>query len=95
MQSTILVKNSKIDNLVFCVIIALGLAMLIGPLWWLNYLAIQAPDLAPRLAVITGFIALFALLIGLFTVANPFEVLAATAAYSAVLMVFMQLGQTK
>jgi hypothetical protein len=36
--------------------------------------------------------ALFTVLTSLLTVAKPFEVLAATAAYGAVMMVFMQFG---
>lgn len=45
-----------------------------------------------RLGVITAFILLFTSLLASATVAKPFEVLAATAAYSAVLMVFLQIG---
>ena len=68
--------------------------MLIGPLWWLNHLAVDGANLAPRLGVITGFLVFFVFLISLLTNAKPFEVIAATAAYGAVLMVFMQLGRS-
>ena len=44
-----------------------------------------------RLGVITLFIAIFTGLLSLITVAKPFEVLGATAAYSAVLMIYLQL----
>ena len=67
--------------------------MLIGPLWWLNRLAFHGSNLSPRLGVITGFLVAFVLLICCLTNARPFEVLAATAAYGAVLMVFIQLQQ--
>ncbi|KAH9224690.1 hypothetical protein DL95DRAFT_254615, partial [Leptodontidium sp. 2 PMI_412] len=45
-----------------------------------------------KLAVITVFVVVFLGLVSYATVAKPFETLAATAAYSAVLMVFLQLG---
>jgi hypothetical protein len=66
----------------------LGLAMLIGPLWILIY--VVKPH--QRLGVITGFIVLFYVVVAVATTARPWESLAATAAYSAVLMVFIQLG---
>ena len=69
----------------------LGLAMLIGPLWWLQHIS-QHDNPQYRLAVTTGFLVLFTFLLTLLTVAKPFEVLAATAAYGALLMVFMQLA---
>ncbi len=62
--------------------------MIVGPLWWLQNLAAQKA----RLAVITGFLVVFTFLLSILTVARPFEVLAATAAYGAVLMVFMQIS---
>lgn len=66
----------------------LGVGMLVGPLWWLQH----QNGLKARLAVITGFLIVFTILLSILTVARPFEVLAATAAYGAVLMVFMQLS---
>lgn len=61
------------------VIIAGGLVMLFVPIWWLN----SVSDSRKRLAIITGFVFLFAvLLFGATTSATKgFEVLAATAAY--------------
>lgn len=85
-------KDAVVDKIVTCVTVILGLAMLIGPLWLLQHISAQEPNLETRLIVITGFICLFTILLSLFTVAKPFEVLAATAAYGAVLMVFMQVG---
>ena len=64
--------------------------MLIGPLWWLQR-TIHSWSPEGLLGVITGFIGLFTFLLGTVTVAQPFEVLAATAAYAAVLMVFLQI----
>jgi hypothetical protein len=45
-----------------------------------------------RLGIITLFILLFLVLLSFTTVAKPFESLAAAAAYSAVLMVFLQIA---
>lgn len=69
-------------------IIALGLAMLLAPLWWMQ----NVSDNNNRLAIITGFVILFTLLMTGATINRPFEVVASTAAYAAVLMVFMQIG---
>lgn len=66
-----------------------GLSMLVGPLWWLQYLSAQN-SLEARLAVITVFLFVFTVLLSILTMARPFEVLAATAAYGAVLVMFMQ-----
>ena len=91
MDTTIYNKDSLVDKIVTFITIALGLGMLIGPLWWLQ--SLSGPNiLKTRLEVITGFLVVFAVLLSTLTVAKPFEVLAAAAAYGAVLMVFMQLG---
>ena len=82
--------------------------MLIGPLWWLQHTTLDGASLASRLGIISGFIILFTVsqpsssnqrrltpeqaVVSVVTVASAFEVLAATAAYSAVLMVFVQIG---
>jgi hypothetical protein len=60
--------------------------MLIVPLWVLN----ETNGARTRLAVITTFIVIFLGLIAFTTVVKPFESLAAAAAYSAVLVVFLQ-----
>jgi hypothetical protein len=70
------------------VVLSTGLAMLIGPLWILESIA----DSKTRLGVITAFVVAFTVLVSSVTVAKHFEVLAATAAYAAVLMVFLQFG---
>ena len=88
MTSTVYSKDSLVDKVVTFITILLGLGMLIGPLWWLQNLS----NSQTRLEVITGFLFLFTVLLSILTVAKPFEVLVATAAYGAVLMVFMQLG---
>lgn len=91
LTTTVYNKDSAIDKSVTFVTMVLGVAMLVGPLWWLQQLSSQE-NLKSRLAVITGFLIIFTILISILTVARPFEVLAATAAYGAVLMVFMQIS---
>ena len=68
--------------------------MLIGPLWLLQHFSTDSvqTNLSVRLVIITFFLIGFAVLLTIITVARPFETLAATAAYGAVLMVFMQLN---
>ena len=92
MQTTVYNKDRLFEKIMTVFTIIVGLAMLIGPLWILQHLSTEPSNLKVRLGVITGFIALFTILTSLFTVAKAFEVLAATAAYGAVLMVFMQFG---
>ncbi|KAF2173237.1 hypothetical protein M409DRAFT_17182 [Zasmidium cellare ATCC 36951] len=80
------------DTFTSAVIIAGGLVMLFVPIWWLN----SVVENSKRLGINTGFVFLFAvLLFGATTNATKgFEVLAATAAYAAVLMVYLQNGSS-
>ncbi|KAL8658703.1 MAG: hypothetical protein Q9226_000817 [Calogaya cf. arnoldii] len=91
-ETTVYSEEGIIDKTVTCVTIGLGLIMLIAPLWLLQYVYSSEPDMKARLKIITGFLIGFTILLSIVAVARPFEVLAATAAYAAVLMVFMQLG---
>ncbi|KAL8668914.1 MAG: hypothetical protein Q9168_006474 [Polycauliona sp. 1 TL-2023] len=91
-ETTIYSEEGRIDKFVTCITIGLGLVMLIAPLWLLQYVYSEQIDLKARLKIITGFLIGFTILLSVVAVARPFEVLAATAAYGAVLMVFMQLG---
>ena len=79
-------SDTKIDNSIGITITILGMLMLVVPLWVLN----ETKGTRTRLGVITGFIVLFLGLVAFTTVAKPFESLAAAAAYSAVLVVFLQ-----
>ncbi|KAL8680361.1 MAG: hypothetical protein Q9186_003440 [Xanthomendoza sp. 1 TL-2023] len=92
-DTTFYSEEEKIDKFVTCVTIGLGLGMLIAPLWLLQYVYTAQADVTVRLWVITGFIIGFTSLLSVIAVARPFEILAATAAYGAVLMVFMQLDR--
>jgi hypothetical protein len=77
---------AKLDRISYGVVMLVGLGMLIGPIWGLYY----ETDPQRRLYIITGCIVAFTGLVGSVTVAKPFETLAATAAYAAVLMVYLQ-----
>lgn len=79
-------SDSRMERVVTSSITILGTAMLVVPLW---VLAIT-PGTMKRLGIITGFVLLFIALVAGTTVAKPFETLAAAAAYSAVLAVFLQ-----
>ena len=59
---------------------------MVVPLWWLAFVS----GLVHRLSIITGFIAVFFILVEVATDAGVFNAFAAAAAYSAVLMVFLQ-----
>lgn len=78
--------DERVEKLSSTIISFIGLGMLVGPLWWLAFVQ----DIVHRLAIITGFIAFFFILVDVATDAGIFNSLAAAAAYSAVLMVFLQ-----
>lgn len=82
-------NDKRVERFSSIVVALVGLAMLTGPLWILEYLS----GSALRLGVITGFIAVFFVLVAVATTARIFDALAAAAAYSAVLMVFLQIGR--
>src|SRR5256885_335977 len=69
-------SDEKIEQFASLVILVLGVVMLIGPLWALEF--VDGP--VNRLGLITVFIVFFITLVSLATVAKPFESLAATAA---------------
>ncbi|KAK0708111.1 hypothetical protein B0H67DRAFT_496968, partial [Lasiosphaeris hirsuta] len=81
-------SDKRIDGFASAAIIAIGVIMLIAPIWILQSL----DTLIKKLDVITIFVLAFLLLVSFAMVARPFEVLGATAAYAAVLMVFIQFG---
>ncbi|KAF1948719.1 hypothetical protein CC80DRAFT_485693 [Byssothecium circinans] len=81
-------SDSRVDAFVAATVTFLGMVMLIVPLW---VLAVTHGTMK-RLGVITGFVVLFLGLVAFTTVARPFESLAAAAAYSAVLVVFLQIA---
>ncbi|KAF2026143.1 hypothetical protein EK21DRAFT_92684 [Setomelanomma holmii] len=85
--STVYSSNQKFDRLTSRTIIVLGLVMLLAPMWWLEF--VSSSNI--RLGIITGFLCVFISIMSTATINQPFQVVAATAAYAAVLMVFMQI----
>lgn len=67
---------NKVEKALFIVVVALGLLLLLGPMWALQFVS----DNVKRLGIITGFILVFTALLSAASVAKPFEVLAAIAA---------------
>lgn len=89
--STHYASDEAFDHLSTYGITLMGLGMLLGPIWWLECVS----DSKKRLAVISGFVVFFMVLMTLATVNRPFEVVASSAAYAAVLMVFMQIDSRR
>jgi len=75
-MGTYLRDNAALEKFVSFVLVAVGLAILFGPMWWLEYVG----DSVKRLAIITGFVAVFTILVHGGTNAQPFEVLGSAAA---------------
>lgn len=71
------ISDHRIDLFINMIITAVGLVMLITPLWILAFVK----PMTSRLSIITAFICVFLLLVTSLSVARPSELLAATAAY--------------
>lgn len=82
--------DKRVDRFSEGVIAIVGLGMLIAPLWVLEKIDHGLPNV--KLGAITVFIVVFFVLVAVATTARVFDALAATAAYAAVLMVFLQLS---
>ncbi|KAI8633267.1 hypothetical protein F5Y19DRAFT_294844 [Xylariaceae sp. FL1651] len=87
-KSTYTVSDEAIDIFGSFAVFVAALTMLVTPLWILQSL----DTLQQKLIVITIFIMICLAFLSLATLGRPFESLAATAGYSAVLVVFLQLG---
>ncbi|KXJ90745.1 hypothetical protein Micbo1qcDRAFT_226750 [Microdochium bolleyi] len=86
-------SDERMDGFVSAVIVLVGVSMLIVPIWILRCLSPSSQDM--MLLVITVFVFVFLLVLSFFMATKPFEALGATAAYAAVLMVFLQVGAEK
>jgi hypothetical protein len=86
-EDTVWPNDQRMERVSSVLISVVGLAMLIGPVWILAYLK----PIVWRLAVISAFIVIFFVVLAV-TRSRLYEALAATAAYSAVLVVFLQAG---
>lgn len=80
-------SNARFEKLTNRSIILGGLVMLLTPLWLLEYCS----GSRTRLGIITAFVVAFMMIMSTATINRPFEVVASSAAYAAVLMVFMQI----
>jgi hypothetical protein len=69
------ISDTRINRFITCLIVFVGMAMLIAPMWVLQAL----DDPLKKLAVITAFLIVFLGLVSYATVARPAEILAATA----------------
>ncbi|KAH7118555.1 hypothetical protein B0J13DRAFT_589995 [Dactylonectria estremocensis] len=81
-------SDKRIDEFASGIIVFVGVVMLITPIWILQ----ATKTLQVKLAVNTVFIFAFLLLLSFSMASKPFEALGATAAYAAILMVFIQFG---
>ncbi|KAF2968578.1 hypothetical protein GQX73_g4999 [Xylaria multiplex] len=81
-------SDKRMNTFASAIIVSLGAILLLAPLWILYVLERSAL----KLAVITIFITTFLVILSFIMVAKPFEALGVTAAYAAVLMVFLQFG---
>jgi hypothetical protein len=86
-DTTVYSSDEKFECFTTRSIILAGLIALLAPMWWLEFVSSSNA----RLGIITGFICVFISIMSVATTNRPFEVVAATAAYAAVLMVFMQI----
>jgi hypothetical protein len=73
--TTIYHTNTELDAFINVVVIIIGLMLLIGPMWALQFVT----DGVTRLAIITAFTLLFTSILAGATTAKLIEVLAATA----------------
>ncbi|KAK6854675.1 hypothetical protein PG995_009768 [Apiospora arundinis] len=83
-------SDESVETVVTVSLFLAAILMLISPLWILQ--ALQSMQL--KLGVITVFIVVFLGFLTYCTTGRAFERLAATAGYCAVLVVFLQLGDT-
>jgi hypothetical protein len=77
-----------IETATSLIILSTGLAMAFGSIWWLNYVKNDEH----RLGIITVSGTIFTALAYLAAGPRPFEILAAFAAYLAVLMIYLQIS---
>ncbi|KAF2680339.1 hypothetical protein K458DRAFT_458634 [Lentithecium fluviatile CBS 122367] len=82
--------DATVDRLATTTSFLVGLSVIVIPLWVLWLLKTTRA----KLVAVTIFIMIFLVFLLICTVARPLQVLAATAAYSAVLVVFLQPGNT-
>jgi hypothetical protein len=86
--STAYASERGMETAISMLSLFVDLTMLFASVWWLNF--VDANNV--RLGIITGSVFLFTMWCWLAAGNRPFEILAAVAGYTAVLMIFRQLG---
>lgn len=84
--STVYWSRTTFNQAVCGVTVVLGLGLLFGPMWWLHYV----DDGTSKLGIITAFVTLFAFWLWVAAGPKQFEILLGTAAYAAVLYIYLQ-----
>lgn len=79
-------SDTGFDNMVCAVTVMLGLGLLFAPMWYLHYVK----NATHMLGIITGFVSLFAFWLWVAAGPRQFEILLGTAAYAAVLYIYLQ-----
>jgi hypothetical protein len=87
-KSTTYTSNTGLEYLATFVALSIGLAMTFGSIWALN----AVHNTVHRLAIITASGGIMTLITWLAAGNRPFEILAAFAAYMAVLMIYRQIA---
>jgi hypothetical protein len=86
--STTYISTRGLEVLAAMLSLTVGLSMTFASIWWLNFV----DDTIIRLAIITASGTLMSLITWAAAGNRPFEILAAFAAYMAVLMIYQQIG---
>ena len=81
--------ESYVDKWVTFSILCFAAILLVGAIWTLWIVQIKQPYPSGQLAVLTVFIMLFGFVLGFATTASRDQIFGATAAYTAVLVVFV------
>lgn len=89
--STTYVSQTGLEILAALICLSIGLLMTFGSIWGLNFVN----NRIHQLAIITGSGTLITAVAWLAAGNRPFEILAAFAAYMAVLMIFLQIDNTE
>jgi hypothetical protein len=87
-NSTTYISTRGLEVLAAMLSLTVGLSMTFASIWWLNFV----DDTIIRLAIITASGTLMSLITWAAAGNRPFEILAAFAAYMAVLMIYQQIG---
>lgn len=75
-DQVVILSTRGISVVITIVIVAFGLACLLGPMWWLK--SVHSTD--ARLKIISGWIIGFSIVLGAATVEQPMQILVGTAA---------------